>query len=122
MFPQAVNYYKDRGEAVGKQKLFDEIHRNGVPQLHQEDMDAVDLGGLTRMDDNEDIEETERGESVSTQVVGVCGGPLTVNQCKIIQNLVDKHISALTEYAKQWNKPLEPFLRTTNCMITTRNY
>ena len=88
-----------------------------------EDMDAVDLGGLTRMDDNdnEDIEETERGESASTRVVGLCGGPLTVNQHKIIQNLVDKHISALTEYAKQWNKPLELLLRTTNCMITTKN-
>ena len=36
-----------------------------------EDMDAVDLGGLTRMDDNddddEDIEETVRGESASTR-------------------------------------------------------
>ena len=50
-------------------------------------MDAVDLGGLTRVDDNdndnEDIEETVRGELASTWVVGLCGGLLTVNQHKI---------------------------------------
>ena len=45
----------------------------GLVFMHNdvEDMDAVDLGGLTRMDDNddddEDIEETVRGESASTR-------------------------------------------------------
>ena len=50
--------------------------------------------------------------SDTVMTVSLHGGPLTVNQHKIIQNLVDKHISALTEYAKQWNKPPELLLRT----------
>ena len=83
------------------------------------DMDEFDLGGLTRMDDNDDdMEETEVGGSASTQVVGLCGGLLTVNQREIIQNLVEKHISTLTEYAKQWKKPADLLLRTVNCMVT----
>jgi len=75
------------------------------------------------MDDNDDnMEETDGGGSALTWVVGLHGGPLTVNQHQIIQNLVEKHISALTEYAKQWKKPADLLLRTANCMITMKNH
>ncbi|KAF8342099.1 uncharacterized protein EI90DRAFT_1302493 [Cantharellus anzutake] len=92
---------------------------------------AVDLSGLILMenDDDDDEEEgaennvgdTEGGDSTSARVVGLCGGPLTTSQREIIRDLMERHVETLTRYACEWKKSPETLLKAAHCMVTTKS-
>ncbi|KAF8339513.1 uncharacterized protein EI90DRAFT_3117337 [Cantharellus anzutake] len=81
--------------------------REEVPGANADELGdtvASDLAGLTAMDTDEDSLEPVDTESGTSGIIGLRGGPLTVNQREIIQKLVNQHISTLIDYAKQWKK------------------
>ncbi|KAF8321053.1 uncharacterized protein EI90DRAFT_2595711 [Cantharellus anzutake] len=88
---------------------------------------AVDLSGLILMenDDNEGAEnnvgDTEGGDSTSARVVELRGGPLTPSQREIIHDLMERHVKTLTRYACEWNKSPETLLKAAHYMVTTKS-